>query len=538
MASSSTRDGRNRADWGELRYPKSDPGRASHTNRVKEVAAMKDAILGIDIGTSSVKVIAFDLAGAEVASAGQSYPLLTPEPGWVEQDPEGVWQALVLALKDIGAQTEGHRILALAIAAQAGSIIATDLAGDPVYPMITWLDTRSQDLTREWQADGTAATIRRLSGWHPFAGLPLPSIGWLRRHRPDVHAAARRYLGPADFAIHRLTGRFATDLSAASEILLVDIRTGEWSPALCEIGGVDASRQSEIGWAGRRVGALTPEIARLTGLAAGTPVIAGGNDQPCAGLGMGMTAPGKVMLSTGTAWVLMSVVETDTVAGVPEWVNLYYHAVPGQRLGGQLVGGFGATIDWWVKQSFAAEGADAQDLAAHYPALNAAAAASPAGSRGLLFLSLSGPSQIPNAQPGGGFYGLELLHTRADMSRAVLEGCAFEVRWALDELRAVNVPVDELWLAGGANRSPVWSQILADVCAIPILVAADTDWAAVGAAALAAWGIGAFASLDQAITALQPTHRRLEPDPERSRLYAEQLQLYQRLSGAIQRART
>src|SRR5689334_17340088 len=120
---------------------------------------MKDAILGIDIGTSSTKAILFDLSGNEVTSAGQSYPLLTPQAGWVEQDPEAVWQALIHVLQDIVKQSSGYRILSLAIAAQAGSIIPVDLDGNPVYPMITWLDTRSQELSREWQADGTAATI-------------------------------------------------------------------------------------------------------------------------------------------------------------------------------------------------------------------------------------------------------------------------------------------------------------------------------------------------------------------------------------------
>ncbi len=500
---------------------------------------MKDVILGLDIGTSSAKAVGYDLAGHEVASADAPYPLLTPQPGWVEQDPEAVWQALIVVLKDIVRQTEGCRILSLALAAQAGSIIATDLAGDPVYPMITWLDTRCQELTRRWQADGTAATIRRLSGWHPFAGLPLPSMGWLREHRPDVHQAAKRWLGPADFLVHRLTGQFATDLSAASEMLLVDIQSGLWSDELCAIGGVAAERQSDIGWAGRAIGAITPEVAGLTGLPAGTTVIAGGNDQPCAGLGMGMTAPGKVMLSTGTAWVLMGVVDADTIAGVPEWVNLYFHAVPGQRLGGQLVGGFGATIDWWLRQGLgAADAPEGPDVSTLYPALNAAVSASQPGSRGLLFLSMNGPSQIAAAVPGGGFVGLELAHTRADMSRAILEGCAFEVRWALDELRAAGVPIEELWLAGGANRSPVWPQILTDVCGVPVQVAGDADWAALGAAALAGWGVGAFPDLATAITCLQPEHQRLTPNADLRALYAERLAAYQRVARAVNTARS
>jgi xylulokinase len=395
--------------------------------------------------------------------------------------------------------------------------------------MITWLDTRSQELSRQWQADGTAATIRRLSGWQPFAGLPLPSISWLRQYLPDVHKKAKRFLGPADFCNHRLTGCFATDLSASSEMLLVDIKTGTWSEELCKIGGVNPELQSEIGWAGRKVGEVSAEAAQLTGLTAGTPVIAGGNDQPCAGLGMGMTAPGKVMLSTGTAWVIMSVVDADTTKAVPEWVNLYFHAVPGRRLGGQLVGGFGATVDWWLSQAFG-EGTSQKDL---YEKLNEAVCSSPTGSQGLKFLSLSGPSQIMNATPGGGFVGMELVHTRADMCRAILEGCAYEVRWALDELSSAGIPVEELWLAGGANRSPVWPQILADVCGIPLQVAGYADWAALGGAILAGWGIGAYPSIEEGILHLQPHLNRLEPNPNLTDTYKKGLVAYQRISRTL-----
>jgi xylulokinase len=347
-----------------------------------------------------------------------------------------------------------------------------------------------------------------------------------------VHQKAKRFLGPADFLIHRLTGRFATDLSASSEMLLVDIKTGRWSEELCKICGVNPDLQSEIGWAGRKVGEICSEAAGLTGLTEGTPVIAGGNDQPCAGLGMGMTAPGKVMLSTGTAWVIMSVVDADTTAAVPEWVNLYFHAVPGKRLGGQLVGGFGATVDWWLNQIFS-KGTNQKDV---YEQLNEEVRSSPAGSRGLLFLSLSGPSQIMNAKPGGGFVGMGLVHTRADMCRSILEGCAYEVRWALDELRSAGIPIEELWLAGGANRSPVWPQILADVCGIPLRVATYADWAALGAAILAGWGMGAYSSLQDGIAHLQPPLQRLDPNPELVNVYEHHLCAYQHISRTLNSA--
>lgn len=498
---------------------------------------MPDAILGIDIGTSATKALLLGLDGREIAAASRGYPFLTPQPGWVEQDPEAVWQALLQVLRESAAHAAagGHRILALALAAQAGSVILADAGGNPVYPMITWLDTRSQNLMGDWAADGTAATIRQLSGWYPFAGLPLTSIGWLRRHRPEVHAAASRFMGVADFLIHRLTGIFATDTSAASELLLVDVRTGQWSDALCALGGVDPARQSAIHQPGSLIGMLTAEVAALTGMPADTPVIAGGNDQPCAGLAMGLTEPGRLMLSTGTAWVLMSAVTSPTPAGIPSWVNVYWHAVPGRWLQGQLVGGFGATVDWWLRQLWPAAN-DAPALA--YDALTEAVQASPPGSQGLLFLSLSGPSQVAGAEPGGGFMGLGLGHTRADLSRAVLEGCAYEVRWALDELRAAGIPVDELWLAGGATRSPVWPQILADVAGVPIVIAGEADWAALGGAVLAGWGARAFPTLEAAIARLQPAVARVTPNPALAGLYTERLAEYQHLARAVNTART
>jgi xylulokinase len=494
---------------------------------------VSDLILGIDIGTASTKAIAFDLTGAEVAAASRGYPLLTPQPGWVEQNAESVWQALLEALREVAGRTAGHRIVALALAAQAGSIIPTDAAGDPVHPMITWLDRRTDALVASWQRDGTVEAIRRLSGWHPFPGLPLPVIAWLRAERPDVYARARRYLGAADFLIHRLTGRFATDLSAACEMLLVDAATGAWSPELCAIGGVDPAMQAELGWAGRVIGPITPEVAAYTGLPADTTVVAGGGDQPCACLGMGMLAPGRVALATGTAWVITGVTESRRPDDAPPAMDLSFHAAPERWTVSQFLGGFGATVDWWLQQTWQPpDPAQALDLKGIYRHLDAAVTGSAPGSNGLLFTPLSGPSQLPGSGPGGVFAGLQLAHTRADMARAILEGCAFEVRWALDQLAGSGLPTSELWIAGGASASPAWPQILADVTGAPIVLASYTNWASVGAAALAGWGAGAYPTLEEGIARLQPQVRRLAPNPALGLLYAERYAAYQRVAAA------
>jgi xylulokinase len=494
---------------------------------------MREVILGIDIGTSATKVIAFDADGKEVGVASRPYPLVSPQPGWVEQDAELVWHALLDALAEIAQRVEGH-IVSLALAAQAGSIIPADERGDPVHPMITWLDRRSDGIVARWQRDGTAERIRGLSGWHPFPGLPLPVIAWLRAERPDVHARAKRYLGAADFLIHRLTGRFATDLSAACEILMVGADNGRWNAELCAIGGVDPHMQAELGWAGRKIAPILREIAARTGLRPDTLVIAGGGDQPCACLGMGMTAPGRVALATGTAWVITGITESRRVADAPATMELSFHAAPERWTVSQFLGGFGATVDWWLQQAWESpDPARALGLKALYRSLDAALAQSAPGANGLLFTPLSGPSQLPGSPPGGTFSGLQLAHARADMARAILEGCAFEVRWAIDQLGSSGLPTADLWIAGGAAASPVWPQILADIIGVPIVLADYANWAALGGAALAGWGADVFPTLEAGLARLQPPVRRVEPNGALASLYVERYATYRQLAAAV-----
>ncbi|RME85134.1 MAG: hypothetical protein D6775_03620 [Caldilineae bacterium] len=490
---------------------------------------MPVAILGLDVGTNATKAVLYSEDGRELAVAGQSYPLETPRPGWVEQDAERVWQAVLACLREVVSQAEGWQIAGLALAAQAGSIIPCDEKGSPVYPMITWLDQRSAEIVAEWEADGTLERIRQMSGWRPFPGLPLPSIAWLQRHRPDIHAQAKRYLGPPDFCIYRLTGKPATDLSAAAEMVLVDIRRRRWHPTLCEMVGVDPARQAELGWAGRPLGRITPAVAVATGLPAGTPVIAGGHDQCCACVGMGMLEPGGVMLSTGTAWVITAVADSPEPAAIPEGMDLNYHAVPERWTVSQYLGGFGATVEWWLEQVWQSPDPE-QPLARsrRFELLDRALEASEAGCRGLLFLPGAGSGQ-------GAFVGLTLAHTRTDMTRAILEGAAFEVRRALDRMRHAGLSVQELWIAGGASSSPVWPQILADVTRVPIVLAEYPSWAALGAAVLAGRGVGLWPSLAEGVRRLRPPVRRLLPDLQRLPTYRDAYARYLHVAHALER---
>jgi len=496
---------------------------------------MHDAILGLDIGTNSTKAILFSLTGQELASAQRGYRLHTPQPGWAEQNPDDVWQAAIAVLSQIAAAAAGRwRIKALALAAQSGSLIPCRADGAVAYPMITWLDSRTEALVKQWQVAGREAAIRELSGWGLHPGLPFPNIGWLRQFKPDVFAQTELFLGVLDFMNYRLTGCCCTDFSAGTEMQLVDVAAGQWSAELAAMVGINPAQLAQLKPAGAVIGPITPAVSQLTGLPADTLVVNGGHDQCCAALAMGMVDPGQLMLASGTAWVITGITTTPNVAAAPANMDLNFHVAPHRWTISQLLGGFGAVIEWWLRENIQTVAPEAAlpgaDLFEH---LNRLLGHSRPGSNDLFFLPLGGGAQLANAQPRGGFMGLRLDHTRADMARAILEGAAFEVRWALETIQQTGLPVEQLWLSGGAGHSPVWPQILADITGVPITLADYANWPALGAAILAGTGANVFASLADGLARLQKPCRQVWPNPALRALYQRQFTAYQRASRLL-----
>lgn len=490
---------------------------------------MPERFLGLDVGTSAAKAALYDAGGDELAAAQQSYRLQTPAPGFVEQDPEQIWQAIITVIGRVLRQAGGKAgVRALSVASQSGSVIPATAAGEPLHPMITWLDTRARELVEEWRAAGLEETVWRISGWHLNPGFPLPIVAWLRRHRPRLFADAGRFMGLNDFVIHRLSGQVATDLSSGSEMLFADLESGQWSDRLCNLAGIDAGMLPALHPSGARVAPVTPAFSEATGLPREALVVTGGHDQCCTALAMGITEPGQVLLASGTAWVLVAVAASPQVAAIPAQMDLSFHVVPSRWTVSQLLGGFGAALAWWLEAVWQPPaGTPGEDRDRLYPLMEQALADCPAGSRGLLFFPPGAGAQLPQRLEGGGFVGLQLAHTRGEMTQALLEGVAYEVRWALEKLGEKEIPVDGVWMAGGATKSPAWRQIVADVTGAPIGLAEEGNWPARGAAMLAAAGLGLPATQVEQM-ARRPV-RQVRPDPERRTLYDEQFLSYCRL---------
>lgn len=489
------------------------------------------AIIGLDVGTTSTKGILFDLDGAALASAEHAYALQTPRPGWVELQPEDVWAAVLRTLRALTGQAgAGRRVLALALAAQSGSLIPAAQDGTPVYPMITWMDSRATEIVNRWRAEGHAETIRQTSGGPPQAGVNLATIRWLREARPDVFVAAEHFYSANDFLVHRLTGRRCTNPSNGGRTQLLDIATGQWDPALCALAGIEPEPLSPVKPSGAIVGRLLPEVCAATGLPESTVVVNGGHDQACTALGLGVTEPGHLLLACGTSWVIAGVVDTPPTS-LPEQLSLDAYPPPHRWTVSQLLGGLGACLTWLLDQCWPAADADGSQ---RFAALNAALSQTAPGSDGLVFLPLTGGHRAATEMEQGAFLSLRLDHSRAEMARAVLEGAAYEVRWALEQIRESDIPVGALWMIGGATRSPLWPQIIADVTHLPVTLPAAKDWPAVGAAILAGVGVGVLDSLESAQARFRGERQRIAPDAAHRSIYDQHFARYQRIAQRTQ----
>lgn len=461
-------------------------------------------LIGIDCGTTALKGVLCRADGTELARAQAPIPLITPHPGWAEQDPDAVWAALCAVVRALTAQAGGP-IAALSIGAQAGSIIPANARGEPVSPMITFLDTRAADLVAEWRRTGWGEIVRERTGWGLQIGQPLASIAWLRAHRPEVFTAAALFIGPHDDLARRLTGRVLSTPSCVAQIPLLDRRSGDYALEIAAGVGLRREHLPTLAESGSVIGPALPEVADALGLARDTLIVTGGQDHACEALALGLIEPGGLILSTGTAWVITGVTDRPDLAAIPPQMDLNAHVTPARWTISAYMGGFGAVIAWWLRAqpADAAPGNETDKYTRLERVLEQCAP------------DEQSPFFFPESQrrAASAFAGLRLSHSWEVMTGAVVEGIAFETRRMVEALRAAQLPVHTLYMLGGAARSAGWTRALADTLGIPIRPCDDTCLGARGAAILAGVGAGLYTSAAQAWPAFAPRFTETAPDP-------------------------
>lgn len=492
-----------------------------------------DLLLGLDIGTTATKAAVFGFEGRLVASASYRYGLIAPREGWVEQVPEELWRGVVETCRAVVAQVgSGDRIVALSQSSQAGTTIPVDGQGKPTCNAISWMDQRAGQEAQRVREQVGADWIRMTTGWALSDGLPLQHIAWLKANRPAMFAATHRFMFVNDFIARRLTGRCCMDPSDAGITQLMDIAAGDWGERLLALAGITRDQLSPLHPSGAVIGPITAEASAATGLSQEVLVVNGAHDQYCAAVGSGVTRPGSVLLSCGTAWVILAVPESRE-AGLHSGMAVSYHAIEGRWGAIRSLGGVGASLEWFADQLWQAVDAQAEH-AAVYGAIDQGVARSPAGARGVFFCPLSGGHHLARAGRGG-FVNLGLSHSRDDMARAVFEGVAFELRWAINEMVESGICVVDLEMVGGAAESTAWPQIVADVTGVPVTLPTVRQAAARGAAILAGVGAGRFDNAEAGFAAFGGAALRLAPDPHNRRLYDDAFARYRDTWRALER---
>ena len=390
------------------------------------------------------------------------------------------------------------------------------------------MDSRAAELVKEWTKDGTSDWIRSISGWKPQPGLPLPVMAWMQKNKQGIFHLAQYWLSINDFITHKLTGVYATNPSMAGEMLLTDIRTGQWNEELCQLAGVRSEQLSPILPSGKIIAGINKSCSLITGLIQGTPVINGGQDHACEALALALVENDSAFLACGTAWVINGITNTGLVENIPQQMDLNFHILPNRWIASQFLGSLGTYPEWCLKQ-FWIPGEINQSTSNRYHQMNKAVKQTKEVDENLLFLPFSGSNLSRYTSDSGGFFGLQFNNSISDLCVAMMECAGFEVHRALQDLAIDNKPIRELWMIGGASRSPVWPQILADINGIDILISSYNHGPALGAAILAWFALGIVGNLQECGNIIKLNKRRFKPDYTNYEIYNRKLIAYQSL---------
>lgn len=483
-------------------------------------------LLGIDIGTSSVKTAILDAESAAIVhSVTQEYPVLQPHPGYAEQNPDDWWNAVIQTVRTAAESIDKSAIVGIGVSGQMHGTVCLDQAGKPIRPAIIWADTRSRPQCDVLMSDPDE--MARHAPGRPAAGFMGPTLMWLAQHEPETLRRTKAVILPKDEVRRRLTGEIATEVSDAAATWLLDVKTGQWSDWLLTACGLERRYMPKILQSMDVAGELTPESADLLGLTSGIPVIAGCADQPAQAFAYGLYAPGTALVTIGTGGqVFLPLLQPQIDPHMRFYV--FNHALPERWYAAAAILSAGLSLRWLRDLLGLKERQDA------YEHLSKLASSTPPGAEGLIFLPYLAGERTPHFDPqaSGAFLGLRLHHHAGHIARAVMEGVTFALGECLSLVADANAQLRVI-VSGGATASPVWRQIQADIYNRPLTLTAGANHACTGAALLAGVGCGVYSSIDDACSRLPQAAEQILPNSENAAFYARQRALYQGLYDTL-----
>lgn len=484
-------------------------------------------LLGIDIGTTGTKTSLFSEDGTLLGHAYQSYDLYTPRLEWREQDAEDWWMAVIATVRKVcGNQPEPLDVAAISLSTQGGTLVPVDSDFVPVCRAIVWNDLRCVEEREKYLHEiGPAKSMYEKTGWKLGNNSVVQRIRWLKDHKPDLFQRTAMFLTVGDYISYKMTGIPAVDLSNLGINRLGNIRKAAYDQELLRFAGISGKCLPQIVRTGDVIGHLTPQAAETLGLSPNTILAAGAHDQYAVALGAGANKAGDIMIGSGTAWVVTAISDkpdfesgfAQSVAAVPEkWGSLWSLSTGGICLE-------------WLRKNLLAN--DSGDLLP-YDVIDWEVERCKAAEDGLFFYPFSGRSAPDKVFTKASFVGLDLFHNRYHIARSIMEGIAFQIAWMLEAFQR-KPSQDGLKLAGGAAKSIVWCQILADITGLPVRVPEVSDLACVGAAIIAGTSCGLFSNMEAGYERLAPREKVIFPDPSRVRMYQKQLEKYKQYAGIL-----
>lgn len=485
-------------------------------------------VIGIDLGSQSLKGLLLDPAGRLIGEAVQSYDTSYPSPAWAQQDPADWWSAIRLVVAELvsAARLAPGEVSGLALASQVDGVVAVDRAGRVLHPAIIWLDRRAEAEAAALGRRITPADLFARSGLNLDSSHVAPKILWLRAHAPAAYDGAATFHLPGSWAVARLTGESVVDHANASSSLLYDVRERGWSDELLRAAGIEPERLPAIRASTAVAGHLTAAAAAELALTTACVVAVGTGDEHAASLGAGVLGAGPICDIAGTAEPVA--VASDVPLFDPSGlVETHAHADPRAWLIENPGFVSGGSVRWF------------NDTIGRttFEAMCDAAAAVPAGADGVIFVPALSGAMTPrwNGKARGVFHGLSMAHGTGHLGRAVFEGCAFGLRDIVDRFVELGLGDGEIRVVGGGSKSDLLLQMKADVTGKPVRRVIHPEATAIGATMIAAVASGTFASLDDAAATLVRLEARLyEPDPAVAPAYDDAYATYRALYDAVE----
>jgi xylulokinase len=484
--------------------------------------------LGIDTSTTSSKALLIDERGDVIAVASSAHTLQTPKPLWSEQNPQEWWEAVSASIGSVleKAGIRGELIAAVGLTGQMHGLVLLDEAGNVLRPAILWNDQRTQSQCDEIHRIIGKDRFIQITGNVALTGFTAPKILWVKENEPDLYAKAKHVLLPKDYIRYKLTGEYAMDKADGAGTVLFDLKARDWSDEVLSALDIPRAWMPRTFEGTETTGYITEEAARLTGLKVGTSVVAGGGDQAAGAVGVGAVEPGIVGLTVGTSGVVFATTPSALIE--PEGrLHAFCHAVPGMwHFMGVMLSAAGS-LQWY--RDTLAPNMSFNDLLKE-------AVSIPAGSEGLLFLPYLSGERTPYPDPlaRGAFIGLTLRHSRAHMTRAVLEGVAFGLKDSFTLIQNAGLgAITQVRASGGGTKGALWRQIMASVLDAELVTVNTTEGGAYGAALLAGVGAGVWSDVASACQQCIKITGSTLPDPAQIDAYQQAYENYKDLYPAL-----